>query len=237
MAKLLGDYFKTRGLSSHTELFGTCDHSHIATINSNSAVDSVNSIAVQNSANFSPKGRAGSTTGSSKDLLAAPKFDISIWRMVAYGVGHFYNDLCASMWFTYLMIFLQNVLTFPGTLAGTLMFIGQIVDAISTPCVGLASDGSILPPLLRRLGRRTGWHVIGVIFITLSFPFVFNTCLPCASDSSYGWIFAWFVPFVVLFQVGWASVQVSHLALIPELSKNNNCRTAMSSLRFEDYRK
>ena len=29
---------------------------------------------------------------------------------LAYSVGHFYNDLCAAMWFSYLLVYLQYLL-------------------------------------------------------------------------------------------------------------------------------
>lgn len=48
-------------------------------------------------------------------------------HMIGYGIGHFYNDLCASMWFTYLMIFFEKVLNFRSSLAGALMLIGQVI--------------------------------------------------------------------------------------------------------------
>uniref|UniRef100_A0A1I7WY15 Uncharacterized protein n=1 Tax=Heterorhabditis bacteriophora TaxID=37862 RepID=A0A1I7WY15_HETBA len=44
---------------------------------------------------------------------------------IILGVGHFYNDLCASMWFTYLMIYLEKVLNFRSSRAGLIMLIGQ----------------------------------------------------------------------------------------------------------------
>lgn len=34
------------------------------------------------------------------------------YKRLAYGVGHVQNDLCASMWFTYLIVFLTKVLKF-----------------------------------------------------------------------------------------------------------------------------
>ncbi|VDN57486.1 unnamed protein product [Dracunculus medinensis] len=152
--------------------------------------------------------------------------------MIGYGFGHFYNDLCASMWFTYFMIFLEKVLLFRSSFAGALMLIGQVADAISTPIVGIASDKSFIPFFMLRLGRRISWHIIGTICVTLSFPFIYNRCLLC-DVISLDWLhFAWYVPFVIIFQFGWASVQVSHLALIPELSDNISCRTTMNSLRY-----
>lgn len=43
----------------------------------------------------------------------------------SFAVGHFYNDLCACMWFTYLMLFLQKVLRLNSMHAGFLMLVGQ----------------------------------------------------------------------------------------------------------------
>ncbi len=39
-------------------------------------------------------------------------------RKLSYAVGHFLNDLCASMWFTYLLVFYHSVLGFQNTYAG-----------------------------------------------------------------------------------------------------------------------
>ena len=30
-------------------------------------------------------------------------------QVLGYGLGHVFNDICASLWFTYLLIFLQKV--------------------------------------------------------------------------------------------------------------------------------
>lgn len=170
--------------------------------------------------------------GSISALSNSISRDISICHMIGYGTGHFYNDLCASMWFTYLMIFLEKVLNFRSSLAGLLMLIGQVTDAVCTPFVGMASDASLLPSCMQRFGRRISWHAIGTFFVTISFPFIFNKCLLCRDGGSEWWEFAWFVPFIMLFQFGWAAVQISHLALIPELSQNDSCRTTLNSLRY-----
>ncbi len=39
-------------------------------------------------------------------------------RRLSYAVGHFLNDLCASMWFTYLLVFYHSVLGFQNAFAG-----------------------------------------------------------------------------------------------------------------------
>ena len=42
----------------------------------------------------------------------------------------------------------------------------------------------------------------------------------------------YYAAFAVVFQFGWASVQISHLALIPSLSHNQNERTGLTALRW-----
>ena len=60
------------------------------------------------------------------------------WRTrIAFSVGHVLNDLCASMWFTYLLVFFHLVLRFDNSLSGIVLLIGQIADGIATPFVGL----------------------------------------------------------------------------------------------------
>lgn len=56
---------------------------------------------------------------------------------LAFSVGHVLNDLCASMWFTYLLVFFHLVLRFDNSLSGIILLIGQIADGLATPFVGL----------------------------------------------------------------------------------------------------
>ena len=58
--------------------------------------------------------------------------------IIAYAMGHFYNDLCASYWFTYLIFYLKEVLKLE--FAPLCMLLGQITDAFCTPIFGVISD-------------------------------------------------------------------------------------------------
>lgn len=79
---------------------------------------------------------------------------------LGYGVGHILNDVCASLWFTYLLVFYHLVLEFSASQAGNLMLIGQIVDALSTPFVGYHSDRTNNNFSLK-YGKRKLWHLFG----------------------------------------------------------------------------
>ena len=59
-----------------------------------------------------------------------------------FSFGHIYNDLCASIWFSYTLIFFQ--MQFRGTIAGILLLLGQVADAVATPFVGYESKYFVL---------------------------------------------------------------------------------------------
>ena len=43
---------------------------------------------------------------------------------------------------------------------------------------------------------------------------------------------AYYATFIVIFQFGWASTQISHLAAIPDLSECQNERTGLTAIRY-----
>ena len=134
------------------------------------------------------------------------------------------NDLVASCWFSYLLVFLRTVLLFPSVHAGLLLLIGQLSDGAATPVVGFLSDRT-----LSAFGKRRLWIVVGSVVVLLSFPPIFHApLLPLQSLTSR---VLYYAACIVLFQFAWASVQVSHLALVPELTRDNDERVLLNSLR------
>ena len=64
-----------------------------------------------------------------------------------------------------------------------------------------------------------------------SFGFMFNLCPTC--ENSVEWArFIYYTPFVIIFQLGWASTQISHLSLLPQLSSCENERVALNAIRY-----
>ncbi|KRZ75159.1 Major facilitator superfamily domain-containing protein 12 [Trichinella papuae] len=156
-----------------------------------------------------------------------------LWRRLAFGFGHVYNDLCASMWFSFLLVFLRKALLFTAPAAGSIFLIGQVADAISTPAVGFESDRLNVPLFCLKYGRRKFLHLIGTICVAVSFVFLFMKCFGCTygDDGTKEWIqLLYYCPFVVIFQFGWASVQIGHLALIPELTPCTAERAALNGI-------
>ena len=90
----------------------------------------------------------------------------------AYSVGHVLNDLCAAMWFSYLLVYFHQILQLDAATAGYLLLIGQLTDGCATPFVGIESDRVGL--LGRFYGRRKSWHLFGTSCVILSFIFIFT---------------------------------------------------------------
>ncbi|KAJ8011019.1 hypothetical protein DPEC_G00053850 [Dallia pectoralis] len=154
---------------------------------------------------------------------------LPIWRRLTYSVGHFLNDLCASMWFTYLLVFYHSVLGFHNTNAGVLLLVGQIADGVCTPLIGYESDRT---PGFRTYGKRKTWHLVGTVCVLVSFAFIFNQCLDCNQYTPQGVSLTYFIPFIIIFQFGWAATQISHLSLIPELVSCEHAKVELTAYRY-----
>ncbi|KAK5610848.1 Major facilitator superfamily domain-containing protein 12 [Crenichthys baileyi] len=150
-------------------------------------------------------------------------------RRLCYAVGHFLNDLCASMWFTYLLVFYHSVLGFHNTNAGVLLLVGQIADAICTPLVGYESDQT---SGCGNYGKRKTWHLVGTLSVVVSFAFIFSQCLVCNLHTPQWASLVYFAPFIIIFQFGWAATQISHLSLIPELVTCEHAKVELTAYRY-----
>ncbi|KAI1882607.1 hypothetical protein AGOR_G00236630 [Albula goreensis] len=124
---------------------------------------------------------------------------LPFFRRLSYSVGHFLNDLCASMWFTYLLVYYHSVLGFQNVYAGLLLLTGQIADGICTPLIGYESDRT---PGCGNYGKRKTWHLVGTVSVLISFLFIFSPCLGCDSFTPQWADMTYFIPFIVIFQAG-----------------------------------
>ncbi|PZC73585.1 hypothetical protein B5X24_HaOG216001 [Helicoverpa armigera] len=154
----------------------------------------------------------------------------SLRLQLGYGIGHVLNDVCASLWFTYFLVFFHLVLEFSASQSGNLMLIGQVMDAVSTPFVGYHSDHTDNRFSIK-YGKRKLWHLFGTACVLASFPFIFTECIGCSSTHKWAQMY-YYAAFIVIFQIGWAAVQISHLSLIPELSEDDHTRTHLTAIRY-----
>lgn len=160
------------------------------------------------------------------------KYRLPWSQFLPYSVGHVLNDVTAACWFSYLLYYLEKAQNLSSTQAGAVLFAGQIADGLATPVAGYLSDVSKGIPKLG-LGRRKLWNLIGVIIVAFCFFFVFGACFACLlglDGMMQKTIF--FSVFAALFNVGWAAIQVSHMAMVPELSPYEGERARLNSSRY-----
>ncbi|XP_053620110.1 major facilitator superfamily domain-containing protein 12-like isoform X2 [Plodia interpunctella] len=164
--------------------------------------------------------------GVNAEVYLRPRKWLRLNQNIIYGLGHVYNDLCAAMWFSYMMLFFQAVLEMRAVVAGTMLLLGQVIDALATPVVGIMAD---------RYSTKKKWHLTGCILVTCTFPLLFIRCWGCREGmASYlaWWMPTYYATLIIIFQVGWAIVQISHLAMIPTLSDNLHVRSELTSIRY-----
>ncbi|CAG7826359.1 unnamed protein product, partial [Allacma fusca] len=58
-----------------------------------------------------------------EDLLKP--MQLNFLKKIAIGSGHVYNDLVAGMWFSYLLVYMQNVMGLSPASSGYVMLLGQ----------------------------------------------------------------------------------------------------------------
>ena len=119
-------------------------------------------------------------------------------EVAAYSVGHFNNDLCASMWFIYLTWYVANVVGLDPKWTGLCLLSGQITDGCTTPLVGLASDYFNCIG-----GKRNFWYYFGFSFVNIAFLCIFTNPTWWMTDQQRN---IWYVVMPAIFNIGWASV-------------------------------
>ena len=163
--------------------------------------------------------------------------DLSPLSVFFYSCGHVLNDLCAACWFTYLLVMLREARHLLSWKSAIVLLAGQVADAIATPLCGILSDRSKGLTLWRlRLERRQTWYLFGTILVAFNFFFIFGIALPVLiqPDCPEWGLLVYYCAAASLFNVGWAAVQVSHMAMVPELSKHEHTRVVLNSARYSE---
>ena len=136
--------------------------------------------------------------------------------------------ITANLLVFYLLFFFTNVAGLPAGLAGSILTIGKISDAINDPIVGIMSDRT-----RSRWGRRLPWMILGIIPFGLFFSL--QWVVPHFSDNDVvndWWLFGYYVVIGVLFNLAYTFVNLPYTALTPELTQDYNERTSLNTFRF-----
>ncbi|MEO0409942.1 MAG: MFS transporter, partial [Cyanobacteria bacterium P01_A01_bin.135] len=150
---------------------------------------------------------------------AAP---LSTWTKLAYGAGGIGSSATGSMLVFFFLFFLTDVAGLSPALAGSVLLLGQVSDAISDPVIGLLSDRT-----QSRWGRRYPWILLGALPFGLSFALLWLV------PSGNPWVmFAYYTTVGILYKTALTAVYLPYVSLTPDLTRDYNERTRLNSFRF-----
>lgn len=147
---------------------------------------------------------------------------------LAFGAGDMGPALTANILVFFLLPFLTNVAGLSPTLAGSVLFVGKISDAINDPIIGMMSDRT-----LSKWGRRIPWIIISAI--PFGCIFFLQWIVPNFSENSQEnntYLFIYYLVIGILFNLFYTAVNLPYQALTPELTQDYNERTSLNSFRF-----
>lgn len=169
------------------------------------------------------------TSPSDASIVPTPKSQkLSLGTKMAYGAGDMGAGITATLLAFSLLIFLTNVAGLDPALAGRVLLIGKIWDAVNDPLVGVLSDRT-----RSRWGRRHSWMIFsaipfGVFFFLQWIVPNFSTD-PEANQVALFWYYA---IVSILFNMAFTGVNLPYTALTAELTQDYNERTSLNSFRF-----
>lgn len=153
---------------------------------------------------------------------------LNLSTKLAYGAGDFGTAVTANILGIFQLIFFTNIAGIPAGIAGSVLMVGKIWDAVNDPIVGILSDRT-----QSRWGRRYPWVIIGAIPFGISFFFMW--VVPRFStnpNTNLIALVAFYVVMGILFNTFYTVVNLPYIALTPELTQDYDERTQLNSFRF-----
>ncbi len=146
-------------------------------------------------------------------------------RKVTYGFA--IGDLGGNLFFTligfYLLFYLTDIVKLSPALAGIVLMVGKIWDAVTDPVTGYLSDRTIT-----RYGRRRPYIFIGSIAAFFLMGIMF-TPVHLASPVTQ---FLYFALMYALLNTAYTLVNIPYAALLPEITDDYDQRTVLTGYRM-----
>lgn len=148
---------------------------------------------------------------------------LKLTTKLAYGAGDLGPAITSSVFTFFTMVFLTNVAGISAGLAGSVLLIGKISDAVNDPIIGLLTDKT-----KSSWGRRLPWIFYGTVPFGI---FFFLLWIVPPGMNSLG-LFWYYVIIGATYQLFYTVVNLPYIAMTPELTQDYNERTQLNSFRF-----
>lgn len=144
-------------------------------------------------------------------------------RMAGYGAGDIYGGGAFILSSLLYLNFLTDIEFILPALAGIIVFVGKVWDAVTDPFMGWLSDRT-----KSRFGRRGVYFLFGSIPVAISFAMLwFSFGIPSMAGRFIYHLFA-----NMLFSTAFTVVMVPYNSVLPEMESDYNERTLFTSFRM-----
>ncbi|NJK27567.1 MAG: MFS transporter [Coleofasciculaceae cyanobacterium SM2_3_26] len=159
---------------------------------------------------------------SLKAPAESPVAPLDLKTKLAYGTGEVGKEIVGSILVFFVLFFLTNVAGLSPSLAGAVLMLGRVWDAINDPLVGWLSDRT-----RSRWGRRFPWMMTGAV--PLGVCFCLQWWVPPTSQT---WtLFAYYSVVVFFLYASLTAVSIPHSTLAAELTQGYDERTTLASFK------
>ncbi|BAU11136.1 sugar (glycoside-Pentoside-hexuronide) transporter [Leptolyngbya sp. NIES-3755] len=153
---------------------------------------------------------------------------LNLSTKLAYGAGDLGPAITANIVGVFLLIFFTNVAGLKPGLAGSILMIGKIWDAINDPIVGMWSDRT-----QSRWGRRHPWMIFGAIPFGIFFFLQWLVPQFSRNPETNQWALFWYyIAIGIFFNSFYTAVNLPYTAMTAELTQDYDERTSLNSYRF-----
>ncbi len=148
---------------------------------------------------------------------------LSLATKIGYGMGDIYGGGTMVLVGIYYLYFLTDVVKLNPALAGIVVLISKIWDAVNDPLMGIISDRT-----RTRFGRRRPYILAGIVFIFFSWAMLWYP----VDFQSEMWRFAFVLFAYLFFDTVLTMVMTPYNALASELTLDYHERTSLTSIRM-----
>ena len=146
------------------------------------------------------------------------------YNKIGYGSGDIAGNVVYALLSVFVMIFLTDTVGMNAGVVGTLIAVSKLFDGVSD-----IFFGSLIDKTKSRMGKARPWMFYGYFGCAICLVAIF--CIPAGASATAQ--YAWFFIAYTLLNAGFYTANnIAYSALTALITKNNNERVQMGSIRF-----
>ncbi|HUX11917.1 MAG TPA: glycoside-pentoside-hexuronide (GPH):cation symporter [Spirochaetia bacterium] len=149
-------------------------------------------------------------------------YTVPVREKLSYGLGDFANNVAYGGIGFYFIFFLTDVAGVPAGIAGTILLIARLWDAITDYFMGVISDRT-----RSRFGRRRPYILAGSLPFGIAFALLW--IIPTGDPVL---LFLYYTGATVLFNSAFTVVAIPYNSMLPELTQNYDERTSIAGYKM-----